>query len=149
MEALTETLMEDLATYDFLRDLEPTYLSYIADCAENVSLMAGETILQEKQPADTFYLIRQGKLALGTFVPGRGFITIQILEEGDLVGWSWLVPPYEWRFEVLTITPAQAIAINGVRLREQCEQNRDFGYEILKRVTCIIGERLKATRVHL
>jgi CRP-like cAMP-binding protein len=149
MEATQEELIEALAHFEFLKGLGPAYLAYIAECASAVSLSAGEPIIKEQQAADEFYLIGQGKVALGTFVSSRGFITIQILQEGELVGWSWLVAPYQWRFEALTITPVRVIAVSGIKLRQQCEEDHDFGYELLKRLTFVIGERLEATRLQL
>ena len=37
----------------------------------------------------------------------------------------------------------------GTRLREQCEEDHDLGYELMKRMAAIIIERLQATRKQL
>jgi hypothetical protein len=95
------------------------------------------------------YLINQGKVALGTITPSRGFTTIETLEDGDALGWSWFVPPYHWHFTALAILPTSLIALDGKRLREECEIDHDFGYELVKRLAQILGDRLRMTRKQL
>lgn len=145
MESLKQTLSE----HPFLQGLKPAHLDFIASCATVRQFNAGEYLLSEGQEANEFYLILQGKVALGTFVPGRGFTTIQTLNHNEMVGWSWMIPPHQWRFSALVIMSTQAVALDGRRLREQCEAEPEFGYEILKRVALVIGQRLTATRMRL
>jgi CRP-like cAMP-binding protein len=145
----TNPLQQLLANHPFLQDFKPDYLQFITECAAEVNFEAGEYILREQEEANEFYLILQGKVALGTFISGRGFTTIQTLHEGEIVGWSWLVPPYYWRFDALVILPARTIAIDGKRLRERAETDHEFGYALMKQVARVIGERLTATRMRL
>jgi CRP-like cAMP-binding protein len=146
---MTASLKQALAEHPFLQDIKLEHLQFIAECASEVSFEAGQYVLREKEEANEFYLIVQGKVALGTFISGRGFTTIQTLHEGEIVGWSWLIPPHFWRFDALVILPMRAIALDGKRLREQAEVDRDFGYALLKKVAQVIGERLTATRMRL
>lgn len=144
-----ETLEQILAEHPFLKGLPSSHLHFVAECASKVEFDSETHLFHEGKAADQFYLIQKGQVALGTFIPGRGFIIIQTLDKGEIVGWSWLVPSYEWRFDARTITPVQAIVIDGKRLRERCEADHDFGYEILKRLALVIGQRLTATRLRL
>jgi CRP-like cAMP-binding protein len=117
----------------------------MAGCASEPRFDAGQYILCEGEAATHLYLIGQGKVALGTITPGRGFTTLEILEDGDPLGWSWLIPPYHWHFTALTILPTWVIALDGKCLREKCEADHDFGYELLKRLALILGQRLRMT----
>lgn len=144
-----EKLNQTLAKHPFLQGLGLEYLQDIAACATEAAFEAGQYMLREKEEANEFYLLLEGKVALGTFVTGRGFTTIQTLEGGEIVGWSWLIPPYRWRFDALVILPTKAIAIKGNRLRQRCEADHEFGYRLVKQVAQVIGERLTATRLRL
>jgi CRP-like cAMP-binding protein len=114
-----------------------------------MSIAAHMFVFREGGDADQFYLIQQGKVALKIFAPERGSITIQTLGEGDVLGWSWLFPPYRWYFDARTLERTNAIAFNGACLRAKMEENPDLGYELMKRFARIIEQRLQATRLQL
>ena len=76
-------------------------------------------------------------------------IPIQVIEAGDVLGWSWLFPPYSWRFDARTLEPVKAIFFYGTRLREHCEADHDLGYELMKRMAAVVIQRLQATREQL
>ncbi len=144
-----ETLEKTLAEHPFFHGLEPRYLQLAVGCASNVRFDAGEFILREGEEANHFFLIRQGRVALEVYAPNRGSIAIQTLEEGDILGWSWLIPPYQWRFDARAVELTRAIALDGKCLRAKCEEDHDLGYELLKRFAAILGRRLDATRFQL
>lgn len=144
-----ETLEQTLAEHPFFHGLEPRYLQLAVGCASNVRFDAGEFILREGEEANHFFLIRHGKVSLEVFAPNRGSLAIQTLEEGDILGWSWLIPPYQWRFDARAVELTRAIALDGKCLRAKCEEDHDLGYELLKRFTAILGRRLDATRFQL
>ena len=144
-----ETLERILSEHPFLKGLDKSYIELIVGCASNVRFNAGEFIFREGEEANKFYFIRHGRVALEIFVPERGAITIQTLGEGDVLGWSWLFPPYRWHFDARALELTRAIALDGKCLREKCEENHDLGYELMKRFAHVIEERLQATRIQL
>jgi CRP/FNR family cyclic AMP-dependent transcriptional regulator len=144
-----ETLERVLGEHPFFRDLGKPHLQLLAECASRVRFDGGEVIFREGEPANLFYLIRRGKVAVETFAPNRGPIIIQTVGEGGLVGWSWLIPPYRRRFDARATELTRAIALDGECLRGMCEEDHDFGYELMKRVTGIMDQRLQATRLQL
>ncbi|WP_197514365.1 cyclic nucleotide-binding domain-containing protein [Mycobacterium sp. E342] len=129
--------------------MDPRYLQLAVGCAANMRFTAGELIFREGQPADSFYLIRAGRIALETAVLGRGSLTVQTLGGGDILGWSWLVPPYNWRFDARAVETTRAIGFDGKCLRDKCEEDHELGYELQKRVIAVLGEYLDATRFRL
>ena len=143
------TLDGVLAEHPFFSGLDPRYLELAAGCASNMRFDAGQLILREGEEAEHFYLIREGKVALEVSAPGRGSLTIQTLGGGDVLGWSWLVPPYNWHFDARAVEMTRAIIFDGKCLREKCEADHDLGYALLKRVASGLGQRLDATRFRL
>ncbi len=143
------TLEGVLAGHPFFGGMDPRYLQLAVGCAANVRFTPGELIFREGRPADHFYLIRAGRIALETSVLGRGSLTVQTLGDGEILGWSWLVPPYNSRFDARAIEMTRAIGFDGKCLRGKCEQDHELGYELQKRVIAVLGEYLDATRFRL
>lgn len=144
-----QTLESILAEHPFFKGLEPRYLQLITGCASNVRYDVGEYIFREGEEASQFFLLRQGKVALEIFAAQHGPITIETIEAGEVLGWSWLFPPYRWHFSGHVIEPTRAFALDGACLRAKGEADHDLGYEMMKRVAQIMMERLQATRIRL
>ena len=144
-----ETLHRILADHPFAQGLNNRHLELLVGCASNVRFDAGQVVFREGEDADQFYLIREGKTSLELFAAERGPVNILTVGEGEVLGWSWLVPPYRWRFDARAIEPTRAIALDGKCLREKSERDSDLGYELLKRIAHIMEERLQATRLQL
>ena len=144
-----ETLEPVLTEHPFLKGLEPRYLKLIVECASNVRFKADQFLFHEGEEADRFYMIRQGKVAVEIRAAKRASIIIQTVGEGEVLGWSWLIPPYRWRFAARAVELTRAIALDGKCLRTKSEEDHNLGYELLKRFCDIIVERLDATRLQL
>lgn len=144
-----QTLEPILAQHPFLKGLKSEYIKLIVGCASNVRFNAGQYLFHEGEEANQFYMIREGKVAVEIQAAERGSITVQTIGEGDVLGWSWLIPPYHWRFDARAVEPTRAIALDGKCLRTKSEEEHDLGYELLKRFSAIIAERLEATRLQL
>jgi CRP/FNR family transcriptional regulator, cyclic AMP receptor protein len=139
-------LERPLAQHAFLAGLDKRYLRQLAGLASHKSFQALEMIFHEGIQANEFYLIGKGKVALETALLGCDAIPIQTLGEGEVLGWSWLLPPYQWHYSARAIEPTQVIALDGAALRTLCEQDHDLGYEMMKRFALVIVQRLAATR---
>jgi CRP/FNR family cyclic AMP-dependent transcriptional regulator len=144
-----ETLERIVAAHPFFGGLENRHLKLLTGCASNVRFDAGHFIFRAGEKADKFYLIREGNVALEIHVPGRGTISILTLAAGEILGWSWLVSPYHWKFDARTVEPTRALALDGKCLRKKSEADHDLGYELFKRFSQVMEERLEATRLQL
>ncbi len=144
-----ESLAFDLANQPFLAGLAPEYIELLAGCATHVYCSAGEQIFSEGDSANSFFLIYHGKVAIEVDVPGPGVISIETLDSGDVLGWSWLFPPYRWHFDVRAIELTRMIEINASCLRAKIEEDHDFGYEMMRRFAQTIIHRLQSTRLQL
>jgi CRP/FNR family transcriptional regulator, cyclic AMP receptor protein len=144
-----KTMADLLGAHPFFAGLGGGEMALIAGCALNVHFAAGERIFREGDPASTFYLIRQGRVALEIHAPGPGRMVIDTIDDGDVLGWSWLVPPYRWFSDAWAVLPVSAVAIDGGCLREKAETDPRLGYELLKRVTGVMYERMQSARIRL
>ncbi len=138
-----------LAEHPFFKGLDPAYLSFIAGCGANVTFQAGEYIFREGDPADHFYIIRHGRVQREIFVPERGPLTIDTLTAGDILGWSWLFPPYRRFSDARALDLTRAVALDGACLRDKCDEDHHLGYELMKRLAPLSMKRLQATMLQL
>ncbi len=144
-----KTIESTLAEHPFFEGLDPRHLHVAAHGANEDKFGAQSYIFSEGDKAGKFYVIRKGKIALEAASPSDELITIDTIEGGDVLGWSWLFPPYRWQFSARVIEPVQVIVLDGVYLREKCEEDHDFGYELVKRAAQVITQRLQATRMQI
>jgi CRP-like cAMP-binding protein len=145
MRALDE-LLADVPAF---AGLSAEQRELIAGCARNTVFDAGAYLMREGEPADTFFVIRHGTVTIETFVPARGPATLETLHEGDLLGWSWLVPPYRTAFDARALDTVRALSFDGACLRGKAADDAVLGRALLERFTPVIVERLQATRMRL
>lgn len=139
-----------LAEHPLFKGLEPRYQQMLIECASNLSLGAGQYLFHEGGPAERIYLIRNGKIAIRYSTPNHNKpITVQVLSEGDMLGWSWIVPPYRWHFDAVAIERAQVMAIDAHNLKRRCDEDNTLGYRLMSRVAEVLAVRLQAIRVQL
>jgi CRP-like cAMP-binding protein len=144
-----ETLAPILGEHPVLKGLQPAHLDLIVGCASNVRFNPGEFIFRAGQEANHFYVVRSGRVSVETFAPQRGPITIETVGDGELLGWSWLIPPFEWHFDARALNLTRAIALDARCLRAKCDGDAALGYELLKRFSLVMEQRLEATRLQL
>ncbi|HUF09921.1 MAG TPA: cyclic nucleotide-binding domain-containing protein [Rhodothermales bacterium] len=145
---MKKTISDLLAQEVFFRNMTKDQLDFIAGCATNVHYRDGEFIGLRGKLTTHFYLIRKGRVAFEVEAANRTVI-IQTVAESDVIGWSWLQPPYTWRYDVRALDDVSAIAFDAKCVREKCEADPVFGFEMYKRFTRIVIERLEATREQL
>lgn len=146
---MPEQMADILRGHSLFRDLPPDAVATVVGCATNVAFRAGDLLLREGEEATTLYLVRRGVVAIEVHAPGRDARTLQTLEPGQVVGWSWLVPPYRWSFDARAVTDVGAVAIDGACLRTKAEAHPAFGYALLGRISAMLLERLQAARTQL
>ncbi|HZQ16562.1 MAG TPA: cyclic nucleotide-binding domain-containing protein [Gaiellaceae bacterium] len=144
-----QTIDELLREAPLFVALEPAQLELIAGCATNVHFEADHVLFREGDPADQFYLVRHGSIALETFAPARGHVLIETVEPGEVLGWSWLFPPYRWHFDARALTEIRATAFDGACLRGKCDDDPALGYALMTRFARVMIERLQWTRMRL
>jgi CRP-like cAMP-binding protein len=142
-------LDELIADSPVFAGLTAEQLGVVAGCAWNQHFAAGEPLFAEGAPADRFFLIRQGGVALEVQAPGRGALVMATLHAGEVVGWSWLFEPYRWHFDGRAIEATSAVSFDGACLRGKCDADHELGYALMRRFAASMIERLQATRLQL
>ena len=141
-----ETLLHDVPIFQGMSD---EALELLSGCASNIRFADGEMLFREGDDAEVFYVIRHGRVALDMFVPARGAVTIETVDPGEVIGWSWLFPPYRWHFDAKALGLVRATVFGGACLREKCEHDTAFGYDLMSRFAQVMIERLQWTRLRL
>ncbi len=143
----TSVFAEYLSEQPQFRDLAGEHVEILAGCAANVRFEPGQTIFRQGEAADYFYLLRDGQVALEIPAPRGGSLTIQTLHKGEVLGWAWLFPPYKWYFHARAVERVRAVAVDGRCMRGKCDQDPGLGYDLMKRFSAIMYERLQAARL--
>jgi CRP/FNR family cyclic AMP-dependent transcriptional regulator len=141
-----DDIVRELPLFKGLTDAE---LELIAGCGSNVQFREGDLLVRDGAEADAFYVLRHGNVALETFVAARGAVTIETLEAGEVVGWSWLFPPYRWHFDARALSLVRATSFDGACLRGKCDSDPQLGYDLMSRFAQVMIERLQWTRMRL
>jgi CRP/FNR family cyclic AMP-dependent transcriptional regulator len=142
------TLKDRIVTHPFFREMFPGHLAIIESGAKDAEFPSGELLCREGEPANRFYLIETGRVAIETRVGGSVRI-LGHLGPGDVLGWSWLFPPFGWHFQARTEAATRVIVLNGAHLLISAEKDHDFGYDLMKRVSQVVIQRLQSTRKQL
>jgi CRP/FNR family transcriptional regulator, cyclic AMP receptor protein len=138
-----------LAAHPFLRGMSRDHLAVLAGAARDVSFPARYRIFEDGGSATHFWLIQSGHVSLDLHVPGQGPVVIETIGMGQLLGWSWLFPPYRWAFGAVTGTAMEAFEFDAPAVRERCAADPELGFEFGQRVSRVLAQRLEATRIRL
>lgn len=144
----TERVAEALTEVFPFSGLTRTDLTLLAECATQVSAANSDLLFTEGQAANHFYVIRTGKLALEIVQSGRELV-VDTLSSGDVAGFSWLFPPYRWVFDGRVVETLEALQFDGACLRSKCEADPALGYELMKRFSWIVADRMQSARLRL
>jgi CRP/FNR family transcriptional regulator, cyclic AMP receptor protein len=143
------TVADLMREVPFFHGMPTEAIELIASCGSNVHFEAGRLLFREGDPADTFYLLRHGSVSIEAYVPSRGSLVIETIDAGQVVGWSWLFPPYRWHFDAHAVTDVRATAFDGACLRGKCDQDPTLGYDMTSRFARMLIERLQWTQLRL
>ncbi len=138
-----------IAAHPFLAGLDPGFIARVAVCATEAAYRADEFVCHEDEPADRFFLLCDGHVALQIAAPGRGTASFLTLGAGDVFGVNWMAAPYRWFYDAKAIDAAHAVVLDAVRLRRECETDHDLGYELMKRLMPVLIDRLHGCRLQL
>lgn len=136
-------------TRTLLGVLPPEGRERLMELAREASFPAGARIFEEGTRADRFWIIRTGSVTLDVHVPGRRPVVVETLGPGDLLGWSWLFPPYSWHLGAEALSPVRAVEFDATVVRALCEADPVLGRALTRRVAEIIGHRLQSARARL
>lgn len=141
-----QSIEEYLSTHKFFSGLDEKYIEFLADNARELTIKKGDVVFRQGKRADTFYLLREGQITVQVpALVGPG-LEIQHLVNNQLLGWSWLIPPYRWNFMARAEQDSDLIEFDGKAILARCEEDAEFGYELFKRFASLMSMRLDAAR---
>lgn len=146
---MTQVTAAALATHPFLHGMSRDQLAVLAEAASDVMFPAGRRLFEDGGHAGHFWLIQSGHVSLDLQVPGQGQMKIESIGIGELLGWSWLFPPYRWAFGAVAATPVKTFEFSAPAVRASCSSDPELGYELTMRLARVVASRLQATRVRL
>lgn len=144
-----KSIFDTIGGFDFFSQLPDEDVELIAGCGRNARFEAGQYLAREGAPADSFFVIRTGSVAIELYVPGLGSRVLETLHAGDIAGWSWIFPPYVWTFDIRAAEDVRTVAFDGKCLRGKCSQNPALGYRLTQRFAQVMSERIRMTRFRL
>ena len=144
----TKTFNDVLRDHPFLEGMKPHHVQKMAAIALEVQFGRDEIIFKQGEESGLFYLLLAGKVALEASAPGR-ILRVETLGPGDELGWSSLLKQDGKHFQARSLEPVRALAFDGARLRQACEQDPAFGYALMLRLLSVVARRLQATRMQL
>jgi CRP/FNR family cyclic AMP-dependent transcriptional regulator len=146
---MIEVTAEALAGHPFLHGMSRDHLAVLAEAASDVTFPARHRLFEDGGSASRFWLVQSGQVTLDLHVSGQGQVRIDTIGMGELLGWSWLFPPYKWAFGAVAASPVEAFEFDGRAARACCASDPVLGYEVTRRLAYVVTKRLQATRVRL
>jgi CRP/FNR family cyclic AMP-dependent transcriptional regulator len=140
---------DSIRRHRFFRDISDEYVRSIAAHAKEDTFNKDEFIFREGEDADSLYLITYGKVSLELSTAHRGRVIIQTIDEDDVLGVSWVSPPYRWQFDARALMLTRAIRIDAYNLRRLCDEDNALGYRLMKRLIDVVIKRMQAVRLQL
>jgi CRP/FNR family cyclic AMP-dependent transcriptional regulator len=140
-------LLGTFGSHAFLDGLSDQHLMRLASGVRPFSKAPGEFLAREGKPTQSFYLIQSGHVEIGGHNPNGAFVPLAEVGSGEVVGWSWLLPPHRWQFDCRARDTVQGLVFDAEWLRDQCEADHELGYHLLKHLLAVVANRLAATRL--
>ena len=138
-----------LGTSPFLRGMSRDHLAVLAQTASDVTFPVRHRFFEDGGHAAHFWLVQSGHAAVDVHVPGRGRVPIDTIGMGELIGWSWLFPPFTCAFGAVAVSPVEAFEFDARAVRGCCASDPGLGYEITWRLAQVVTKRLQSTRSSL
>ena len=145
---MNQSLKAKVLKHPFFIGMKPEHQDIVAHNAAELTVETGDIVFREGDPATRFFLVQSGKVALETSHRGK-LVEIDLVGPGEVLGWSWLFPPFAWRFQARAVEPTDLIVLDGGHLLVGAEDNNQFGYDLMRRTTQIVIQRLQKTREQL
>ena len=142
-----ESIKLYLNEHEFFKGMNREFLDLVCRNMVEEEFENQQCVFQQDSSAEHFYIIRNGKVNVEVPSLVGAPLVLQSLTDDGVLGWSWLIPPYKWRFEASAAQPSTLLTFDGTALRDHCEQNPSFGYDILKRFATLMMYRLDAARI--
>jgi CRP-like cAMP-binding protein len=143
------TTLDLLTDHPFLAGMPPSRIARLSSCARPVHRSVAQRLFSEGRPAEHFWLLLSGRVALDFRVAGRGDVVIERIDGASVIGWSWLFPPYRWHFGAVVAETVQAVVFDAADVRRLISEDVELAHDLDQRFMAVMVERLQAARRRL
>jgi len=140
------SITEYLSAHEFFSEFSDDVLKFLCECSSTREIKKGQILFLQGEHADKFYVVRSGRISIQMPAIMGPTLEIQAVDEDQVLGWSWLISPYQWNFQTKAEEDSELLQFDGVAILARCEQEPKFGYELLKKFAGLISVRLNAAR---
>jgi CRP/FNR family cyclic AMP-dependent transcriptional regulator len=144
-----ETMEPILAAHPFFKGLDPRYLKLILECASRETFTPGQFLCRDNEEARKFYVIHYGRVAVEIYRARRKPVAIHTLDEGEVLGWLWFDQPYHWHLDARAQTLTRVISLDVGCLFKKCQEDHEFGYELMRRYAHHLAVRFRVIKLQL
>ena len=137
---------EYLTAHDFFSGFSDEVLKFLCECSSTCEIKKGQILFRQGENADKFYLVRSGRIVIQMPAIMGPTLEIQTLDKDQVLGWSWLISPYQWNFQTKAEEDSELLQFDGAAILARCEQEPKFGYELLKKFAALMSVGLNAAR---
>ncbi len=139
-----KTIRERLAEAPVFSGMNDQHLDSLASAAHEIQVENGTCLFRSGEPASKFYLLIEGEISIEIPAVSGPTLQVQRLTPVRVLGWSWLLPPFKWSFNAVAETGSTLLEFDGKAVLEQCESDPAFGFDVVKRFSGLMAERLEA-----
>ena len=144
---MNKQVIEDyLSSHVFFSGLDDSFIKFLSNSARELRIKKGDVLFKQGERADKYYLLRNGRVSVQVPALMGPTLEIQSLGEDQIIGWSWLIPPYRWNFLARATEDSDLLEFDGNAILARCEKDPKFGFELFKRFARLMSERLDAAR---
>ena len=144
-----KTVKEFVRDHSLFEGMDSDQVEFIAGCGQLRRFAEGDYLTRENDAADNFFLLLEGSAVIETHQHNQAPAPLLSLSTNDIVGWSWLIPPYRYQFDARAVTPLRTVQLDGRCIREKCENDPKLGYQLLKRLAAVMVSRIHCARFQL
>jgi CRP/FNR family transcriptional regulator, cyclic AMP receptor protein len=141
-----QSTAEYLSAHEFFSEFSDDVLKFLCECSSMRKIKKGEILFLQGEHADKFYVIRNGRISLQMPAIMGPTLEIQTLDKDQVLGWSWLISPYQWNYQTKAEEDSELLQFDGAAILARCEQEPKFGYELLKKFAALMSIGLNAAR---
>jgi CRP-like cAMP-binding protein len=135
-----------IAESQFFAGLDDTAIVFLAAHCRKRELAEGQVLFHPGDRATRFFLLLDGHLSAGIPALEGPALELQDIGPGQIAGWSWLMPPNLWSFQARARTAIRFLEFDGIAIFAHCEAEPRFGYDLVKRFSALMSERLQFAR---
>lgn len=128
--------------------LDEAVVQRLAESSEVVEVDPGGRLASEGGPADAAYVVARGSVQLGIH-QRQTDLTVATVGEGELLGWSWMVEPHRWSFDVTSAGGARLVRVPADQLEALVAEDPAAGVALCRNLLGVVSRRLRDTRVQL